>query len=56
LALRAHSDQTGGEVRERYRPTRDSAKANAIKALESAKRFIRVLDAKDQQIARTELA
>ena len=33
----------------------DSARANAIKAFESAKRFIRDLDAKDQQIALAEL-
>ena len=33
----------------------DSAKANAIKALVSAKRFISVLDAEDQQVARAEL-
>jgi hypothetical protein len=32
-----------------------SAKANAIKALESAKRFIGDLDPEDQQIARAEL-
>jgi len=33
----------------------DSAKANAIKALESARRFISVLDAAGQQAARAEL-
>ena len=33
----------------------DSAKANAIEALESAKRFIRYLDSRDQQIARAEM-
>jgi hypothetical protein len=33
----------------------DSAKANAIKALESAKRFIGVLDAAGQQAVRAEL-
>jgi hypothetical protein len=33
----------------------DSAKANAIKALESAKRFISLLDATGQQAARAEL-
>jgi hypothetical protein len=33
----------------------DSAKANAIKALESAKRFISVLDAAGQHAARVQL-
>jgi hypothetical protein len=33
----------------------DSAKANAINALESARRFIRVLDTAGRQIARAEL-
>ena len=33
----------------------DSAKANAIKALKSAKRFIRALDAKGQRTALAEL-
>jgi hypothetical protein len=33
----------------------DSAKANAIKALESAKRFINVLNAAGQQAVRAEL-
>jgi hypothetical protein len=34
----------------------ESAKADAIKALESAKRFIEYLDAGDQQIAYAELS